>query len=296
MATNQQPHLIFDLNKAMLDKSKLVQVEITVQGKNGTFTRKQWKNPADVKSTDKVIGNQNVLDEFNKRMKAMAVAQQNAKGQFDPVQFDSLKLSKDKTKAMEYAKKCGVQWKEHATNSAINWMRCIMAVNQLNNVAVKVSAKHLNTANISSSWDSMTKKEKMSELMKNNSRSDLMEFAKANGITWKEDAKDGINWMRASMAIQKYIEGKNLVDLNTDAKLSVDTQKKQDKPKPEPKKESDKIEVPANATTRQKNLIGLINNTTNESDLRLFKACGIIAEDDDAKAFLKDKMFPAYKN
>lgn len=296
MATNQQPHLIFDLNKAMLDKSKLVQVEITVQGKNGTFTRKQWKNPADVKSTDKVIGNQNVLDEFNKRMKAIAVAQQNAKGQFDPVQFDSLKLSKDKTKAMEYAKKCGVQWKEHATNSAINWMRCIMAVNQLNNVSVKVSAKHLNTANISSSWDSMTKKEKMSELMKNNSRSDLMEFAKANGITWKEDAKDGINWMRASMAIQKYIEGKNLVDLNTNAKLSVDIQKKQDAPKPEPKKESDKIEVPANATTRQKNLIGLINNTTDESDLRLFKACGIVAEDDDAKAFLKDKMLPAYTN
>lgn len=48
-----------ELSKA-IDKSKLVQVEIQVQGKNGTFTRKQWKKAGDVKSTDKVVGGQAV--------------------------------------------------------------------------------------------------------------------------------------------------------------------------------------------------------------------------------------------
>lgn len=48
-----------ELSKA-IDKSKLVQVEIQVQGKNGTFTRKQWKKAGDVKSTDKIVGGQAV--------------------------------------------------------------------------------------------------------------------------------------------------------------------------------------------------------------------------------------------
>lgn len=44
------------LEKA-IDKTKLVQVQTTVNGKNGQFTRMQWKNPADVDpKKDKVVG------------------------------------------------------------------------------------------------------------------------------------------------------------------------------------------------------------------------------------------------
>ena len=31
-----------------IDKSKMVQVQVTVKGKNGTFTRKQWKRASAV--------------------------------------------------------------------------------------------------------------------------------------------------------------------------------------------------------------------------------------------------------
>lgn len=55
-----------ELSKA-IDKSKLVQVEIQVQGKNGTFTRKQWKKAGDVKSTDKVVGGQQPVSDTSKK-------------------------------------------------------------------------------------------------------------------------------------------------------------------------------------------------------------------------------------
>ena len=42
-------------------------------------------------------------------------------------------------------------------------------------------------------------------LGKGYTRSDLMEQAKKSGITWKESDHEGINWMRASMAIQKHM-------------------------------------------------------------------------------------------
>lgn len=45
-----------DLSKA-LDKTKLVQVQTTVNGKHGQYTRMQWKNPSDVDpKKDKVVG------------------------------------------------------------------------------------------------------------------------------------------------------------------------------------------------------------------------------------------------
>ena len=60
--------MFFDLNKAF-DKSKLVQVQVTVNGKNGTFTRMQWKKPSDVKSTDVVVNQQDSTDKTNKLIK-----------------------------------------------------------------------------------------------------------------------------------------------------------------------------------------------------------------------------------
>lgn len=56
------------LEKA-LDKSKLVQVERQVQGKNGTFTRKQWVKASDVKKTDVVIGGAQNQDDSKEPLK-----------------------------------------------------------------------------------------------------------------------------------------------------------------------------------------------------------------------------------
>lgn len=50
-----------------------------------------------------------------------------------------------------------------------------------------------------------TPKQAVMELLGSHSRDDIMAAAKSAGITWKENDHDGINWMRASMAIQKYM-------------------------------------------------------------------------------------------
>lgn len=42
-------------------------------------------------------------------------------------------------------------------------------------------------------------------LVNGHKREDIMAEAKKAGVTWKESDKEGINWMRASMAIQKHI-------------------------------------------------------------------------------------------
>ena len=47
-----------ELVKAM-DKAGLVQVQRTVNGKHGTFTRMQWVKASDVKDSDKVVGKKN---------------------------------------------------------------------------------------------------------------------------------------------------------------------------------------------------------------------------------------------
>lgn len=54
-----------DLEKSMRDKSKLVQVERQISGKNGTFTRKYWVSPDQVKKTDIVVGSQQQISEEN---------------------------------------------------------------------------------------------------------------------------------------------------------------------------------------------------------------------------------------
>ena len=126
-----------------LDKTKLVQVQRQVQGKNGVFTRMQWVSPNDVKSTDKVVGgNVGAID--------------------------------DKSKA-------------HADE------------------------KH-------------NSRQSMIELLKTHGRDGAMKMAESQGVTWKKNDHEGINWMRASMAIQNAMkDGKFKVD--GDAQPTDDTAK-----------------------------------------------------------------------
>ncbi len=60
-------------------------------------------------------------------------------------------------------------------------------------------------------------------------KDNVIELAKKQGISWKEDAHPGINWMRASMAIQKHLKEGNTF------KESID-KPKIDKPKEEKNK------------------------------------------------------------
>ena len=199
-----------ELRKA-IDKTKLVQVKVTVNGKNGTFTRMQWKKPSDVKSTDVVVNQQDSTDKTNKQDDS-----KQQKSSFNQSEFDKLKNT-DRNKALEYAKKNGITWKEN-WHDGINWMRCIQAIKKqasqpANNKPVQKQPE-TQQSGIPSDWDSIDKKRKIASLLKDHNRNELMEAAKKNGVTWKEDKNyEGINWMRASMAIQKFLDTKSASDM-----------------------------------------------------------------------------------
>lgn len=304
--------LVFDLEKS-LDKAKLVQVQITVNGKNGTFQRMQWKNPADVKSTDKVIGNQAVLDAYRKSVAQQAANLTSASSKFDLSKWTAFKVANDRVGAMNYAKQCGVTWKEDASNPGINWMRACMAINKVsgNTVTAKASssstapamstAKKLNTDGITG-FDAMDKKDKMKALLSGgrNTRDDLIDYAKSVGLTWATTDKngnplpDGIAWMRCSMALQEYFEKKygTTSASTSDSSTSSNKKAKEEAPKPV----SDKIDITPDMTMRQVNLATIINGITDEAELELIKSSHVVAEDDKARSYIKDTFYKAYQD
>lgn len=122
-----------ELSKA-LKKEGLVQKDVTVQGKNGTYTRKQWVRASDVTSGD----------------------QKSAK-QEEPK--DGKTATDNKKPTISFEKQEG-----------------------------------------------KTGKQSLAEMLSSGtSRVDIMAAAKEQGISWKENDHEGINWMRASMAIQKHM-------------------------------------------------------------------------------------------
>lgn len=61
------------------------------------------------------------------------------------------------------------------------------------------------------------------------SRNHLMSAAKEAGITWKENENEGINWMRASMAIQKHVSEASSAHSQTTAQTDSQAGSTQDK-------------------------------------------------------------------
>lgn len=283
--------IYFDLQKAQRDKSKLVYVQRTVTKNGKTFQQGFWVQPSQVKSTDTVLQNQGALNAYQTAQKT-AQQQSSVVGNFDKSKYTVLYTTESKAKAMQYAKDSGITWNEHS-NPNINWMRCQMAVNKALGGSVTVSTSKpassatLDVSNLSSNFNSLSKKDKVVELLKHNSRDSLISFAKANGITWKENDNAGINWMRCSMALQSYLESHNISD-STNASSDNQNKAQQDKVV------SETIDIPSNATTRQKNLIGMINSITKKEDFDLFGSVGMIAEDDTAREFMEKMLKPRY--
>lgn len=283
--------IYFDLQKAQRDKSKLVYVQRTVTKNGKTFQQGFWVHPSQVKSTDTVLNNQGALNAYQAAQKT-AQQQSSVVGNFDKSKYVVLYTTESKAKAMQYAKDNGITWNDHS-NPNINWMRCQMAVNKALggsvtvNTSGSISSSTLDVSNLSSNFDSLSKKDKVVELLKHNSRDSLIAFAKANGISWKESDNSGINWMRASMAIQKHLENHKLI-----GGTSMSTQQNsQQASQPEP----DTITVPTDASPRQKALIDMINKISKKEDFDLFGAVGMIAEDDTARQFMEQKLKPKYE-
>lgn len=169
--------IYFDLQKAQRDKSKLVYVQRTVTKNGKTFQQGFWVHPSQVKSTDIVLKNQGALNAYQTAQKT-AQQQSSVVGNFDKSKYTVLYTTESKAKAMQYAKDNGITWNEHS-NPNINWMRCQMAVNKALGGSVTVSTSNsassatLDVSNLSSNFNSLSKKDKVVELLKHNSRDSL---------------------------------------------------------------------------------------------------------------------------
>lgn len=88
----------------------------------------------------------------------------------------------------------------------------------------------------------------MSQILKSKGRHAVLDFAKKNGVQWKENDNEGINWMRCSIASQKH--------MNANPQLWVDFSKVQNTPQDQQSKgqqDSKPQNNPNQKTTLQSN-------------------------------------------
>ena len=287
------------------DLSKLVKVQRAVTRGGKTFMQNFYVNPSQVKATDRVIGGQQ-----NLLPKPPAPTPSAGSATLDVAYFDSLAQT-DRSKALDYLKSCGITWKENA-HAGINWMRAKQAMkasqgisnttNKVSNGLSQNSGSGLNqqqkdtiNADLSKATSS---KEKVSTLKKHLGVNGCTQLAESLGVTWKKDSNEAINWMRASMALKKYIEAGGdlkLGDISATApNTSTTTATKKDKVVDKPK-EDDKLKIGKNATERQKNIINLLNNISDPELLKSYTTVGMVAEDDTSKDFILKKLLPKYQ-
>lgn len=211
------------LMKARRDTSKLVKVQRMVSRGGKTFPQYFWVAPNQVKASDKILSNAQLVNLPGSVPKPAA-------GVLDAKYLDSLKS--DKPKAIDYIKSCGVKWKE-STNPGVNWMRALMAFNAA--AGIKKQPKLANqvtsqqpaqtqptaqptqqsaaTSNNSQKLDDIVApfkvefnackdgKEKVALLKKKLGQDGCLNYAKLAGVHWNEHQNRAINLMRMSMAL-----------------------------------------------------------------------------------------------
>lgn len=207
-----------ELVKAM-NKQGLVQKEVTVQGKNGTFTRKQWVKASEVKDSS-VSQSTMTQEEFNKKYP-------NG-GMQDPV--ECLKYNgSDATwhgeklqnpSVMKRAKEEYAQFKKDKAALEAGKSESSKTSAKKNSKSEQSTQSNEAISNDKSKKDSVSSKlspadakKKTQEVTKDVSdKKSFMEKAKAQGITWKENDHEGINWMRCCMAMNKHFENGGTFD------------------------------------------------------------------------------------
>ena len=185
------------LMKAM-NRAGLVQKDVQVRGKNGqTFTRKQWVKAGEDSSSP----TQSSSNEEDDKQSKSSITTNFSVGQ--KVKCDQLKgtwqVSDDKSTfsnkiVLQNAK--GTVKKEVPVNS-------LTAVESSSNKSTSKEVHSDTWKKVGSSQEA--KQQIASVLASGKSREDCMTEFKKLGVTWKENDHAGINWMRASMAMNKYL-------------------------------------------------------------------------------------------
>lgn len=315
-----------DLFKAKRDLTKLVQVERTVTNRNGTtFQRKYYVQPNEVLKTDKVIGNQQVLDNWKKQ-----VQNPPKSGVLDSKYFDAIKHNRDK--ALQYLKDCGLSWKPDQ-HPAINWMHAMQVYTQAvknatgqpqtasatqpvtkqTQATTPPPANHTTTSSVKLT-DSQQKevdackngRDKVVTIKKLLGRDGCMTYAKSIGVTWNEHQHPAINNMRMSTALTEYFDKMDGTISPTKAKsgkgggapLGNDNAKKDTTTNTDDNTtksvEPEEIEITNGMKPREVAIANLLNKVTSRSDLNLFKSLGMVAEDDAAKSFMEKQLYDGY--
>lgn len=291
--------------------ANLVQVQRTVTRGGTTFTQNYWVSPSAVRSSDIVIGNKSVLDAYLKAQKAKANAASQASSAFDIGTFDSLK-STSRDKALDYLRHCGITWKDNP-NPAINWMHACMAAKAAANASsthvtngstVSVSGVDipkamgmLSKADQDTVLSLTTGKARVAAIKSALGRSKTFEFARMAGVTWEENANDGINNMRMSMALASAMEGYSAGSDSTGT-----TSKTAPKPKPKtqkkhkPKADPSAIHITKSMSPHKAAIAKILNDTSDKSVLQMYARTGIVAEDDTAKSFIEGTLLPQYES
>lgn len=209
-----------DLQKAM-NRAGLVQKEVQVKGKNGqTFTRKQWVKASADQSTDSQTKQQptpsnekapakykpsdfgfraggqevaNIMNDANKILGVESFSNGNTG-------FGTIKTKNGESVGFGYDSNGGyLQWQGQKFRSAQE-----LQDKWSGKTSSNTSTKSDEEQSKSTSFTLPTDKIGLAKLLQSGvSREDIMSQAEKGGISWKKSDHAGINWMRASMAIQK---------------------------------------------------------------------------------------------
>ena len=203
-----------DLQKAM-NRQGLVQKEVQVKGKNGTFTRKQWVKVGEDQKNDSGKSLEELQQEYRQyvtqhpnptdedRKKAAEIRDAIDKKVQEKYGSAKQQMRQDADKAAS-AKRANNS-KKLQPMSPDTKKKTDKFIQDLTHSSDK-SSKDTNIEDYFSGNHGHDGKKVITDLLgKGYTRSDLMEQAKKSGVTWKESDHEGINWMRASMAIQKHI-------------------------------------------------------------------------------------------
>ena len=120
----------------------------------------------------------------------------------------------------------------------------------------------------------------------NKDRSVFYSKLESMGIKWSKSEKDGVNYMFAKRMLTLAIE-RGLDPNNPTTAAQI---KPTETPKPKPDKDESLLEVPDNATEREKNLIKHINKLTKLDEIQGCTRVGIVPEDNYSKQYVLNKL------
>ena len=216
-----------DLQKAM-NKQGLVQKEIQVKGKNGqTFTRKQWVKASEEQKTDGNKATQDENPENLKEYKGFKVGQS--------VKCDQIK-SKTPWTITKFVKDSGTIKAEITNGKKVGWA----PMNSLSEVQSSSNSKPVSSSHAwTKAATAQEAKKQIADLVSSGkSKQDCISEFKAAGATWKESDHEGINWMRACMAMNKQLMSGQIgsdsvkTDSQSDSSIKTDTPKATDSSMP----------------------------------------------------------------